>query len=220
MTGKARLAEGPDKQNRSATKAAPAAEREGGETDVKPDFARAHELQYLAPENYKMPPPEPSLLASANHMLRGRLKDLEAERDELARQYAAAEQKRVETTAELTATMQSLDAIREHLAPFSGDIDPSDRTEVELAALAAKTIGIALDTVESVARGDEPIDVLDAASGYLIKVPKRKPRIVTSQQTARNATLAAVRNGAGRADVYALVPLGSARRGVEWNDTK
>lgn len=39
----------------------------------KADFARDPELQYLAPEDYKLPPVDPGLLASANRMLCERL---------------------------------------------------------------------------------------------------------------------------------------------------
>lgn len=41
--------------------------------DVKPDFGRDPELQYLAPEDYELPPADPALLASANRMLCERL---------------------------------------------------------------------------------------------------------------------------------------------------
>ena len=43
------------------------------ESDTKPDFARDPELQYLAPEDYELPPADPALLASANRMLSERL---------------------------------------------------------------------------------------------------------------------------------------------------
>lgn len=39
------------------------------------DFAKTPELQYLAPEDYKLPDADPALLASANRMLQGRLDD-------------------------------------------------------------------------------------------------------------------------------------------------
>lgn len=40
------------------------------------DFANTPELQYLAPEDYKLPDADPALLASANRMLQGRLDDV------------------------------------------------------------------------------------------------------------------------------------------------
>lgn len=41
--------------------------------EAKPDFARAPEFQYLAPEDYELQPADPALLASANRMLREQL---------------------------------------------------------------------------------------------------------------------------------------------------
>lgn len=60
------------------------------------------------------------------------------------------------------------------------------------------------------------VDVKDAAVGYLVRVQKRKPRLLTKPERAREAALAAVRAGAGRAEVLAVVPIGVARRGAEW----
>lgn len=74
------------------------------------------------------------------------------------------------------------------------------------------------NTVGAVATDTAAVDVIDAATGYLVRVPKRRPRIVTKPQSAREAALAAARNGAGRADVFALVHVGSARRGAEWKE--
>lgn len=53
------------------------------------------------------------------------------------------------------------------------------------------------------------------AAGYLVRAPKRKPRVVTKEETARAAALAAAK-ATGRADVLALVPVGRAVRGSEW----
>lgn len=138
--------------------------------------------------------------------------------DTLLAEIAASEKKRLETTAALTGAMKDLDTVHEILAPFSGDLDPSDLTEIQLAEIAAKAIRATLDTVETMATGDDAVDVIDAATGYLVRVPKRRPRIVTKPQNAREAALAAARNGAGRADVFALVHVGSARRGAEWKE--
>ena len=62
----------------------------------------------------------------------------------------------------------------------------------------------------------DAVDVKDAAVGYLVRVTKRRPRYVTQPERARDAALAAVRAGAGRAEVLAVVPVGIARRGAEW----
>ncbi|MDS1141751.1 hypothetical protein RE432_15020 [Pusillimonas sp. SM2304] len=53
----------------------------------------------------------------------------------------------------------------------------------------------------------------------IVRVPKRKPRVVTGLHRASAAALAAVRNGAPRADVFILQPAGSAKRGALWQPT-
>lgn len=60
------------------------------------------------------------------------------------------------------------------------------------------------------------VDVTDAAVGYLIRVPKRAPILRRKPESARSAALGAVRAGAARAEVLAVVPVGVARRGAEW----
>lgn len=68
---------------------------------------------------------------------------------------------------------------------------------------------------------DDPgIDVKDAAVGYLVKAPKRKPRLLTKPESAVSAAMAAARNGSGRGEVFALVPVGRAVRGAEWRDAE
>ncbi|HML83312.1 MAG TPA: hypothetical protein PKE37_16280 [Thiomonas arsenitoxydans] len=54
------------------------------------------------------------------------------------------------------------------------------------------------------------------ADGYLVRASKRKPRTLLDKDKARDAALRSIRAGAQRAEVFALVPIGHARRGVEW----
>ena len=54
------------------------------------------------------------------------------------------------------------------------------------------------------------------AAGYLVRASKRKPRTLLDKDKARDAALSSIRAGAQRAEVFALVPVGQARRGVEW----
>jgi hypothetical protein len=54
------------------------------------------------------------------------------------------------------------------------------------------------------------------AAGYLVRASKRKPRALQAADKAREAALGAIRAGAARAEVFALVPIGHARRGAEW----
>lgn len=57
-----------------------------------------------------------------------------------------------------------------------------------------------------------------APSGYLVCATKRKPRRINDGERAKLAALAAVRAGAARAEVLAVVPVGTARRGAEWRE--
>ena len=54
------------------------------------------------------------------------------------------------------------------------------------------------------------------AAGYLVRASKRKPRTILAEDKAREAALSSIRAGAQRAEVFALVPVGHARRGAEW----
>lgn len=54
------------------------------------------------------------------------------------------------------------------------------------------------------------------AAGYLVRATKRKPRTLQAEDKAREAAMSSIRAGAQRAEVYALVPIGCARRGAEW----
>ena len=55
-------------------------------------------------------------------------------------------------------------------------------------------------------------------AGYIVRAAKRKPRTILDQDKARDAALSAIRAGAQRAEVFAIVPIGAARRGAEWRD--
>ena len=57
---------------------------------------------------------------------------------------------------------------------------------------------------------------VQAPAGYLVRAPKRPLRVFSKEQPARAMAMAAARNGSGRGDVFALVPVGTARRGAEW----
>ena len=166
------------------------------------------EPSFLAPEDYEMPPADPALLASANRMLCDRLEakdaellaqakvvvDLRDRLDALTRQWEA-------DTGRITADLRAA------LKSRSQAINESDRLRAELAAERQAREAL---------QEQDGVDVKDAAVGYLVRVTKRKPRYVTKPERARDAALAAVRAGAGRAEVLAVVPVGVARRGAEW----
>ena len=120
--------------------------------------------------------------------------DLRDRLDALTQQWEA-------DTGRITADLQAA------LKSRSQAINEADRLRGELAAERQAREAL---------QEQDGVDVKDAAVGYLVRVTKRKPRYVTKPERARDAALAAVRAGAGRAEVLAVVPVGVARRGAEW----
>lgn len=143
--------------------------------------------------------------------------------------------------AKADADLQQIHTLLAHRV--AGPIDPSDLGEVECAEKAAEMIDEGVDEISSLMRLldeertarqalQEQIDELQreamrgasclsgseryAAAGYLVRATKRKPRTLQAEDKAREAALGAIRAGAPRAEVFALVPVGHARRGVEW----
>lgn len=128
-------------------------------------------------------------------------------------------------------------AASETLAPLVlGDIDTSDMGLQELAEKVAavvdahddellaqaKTIIELRNQLEALQRdamrGATCLSGQDrfTAAGYLVRASKRKPRTLLAEDKAREAAMSSIRTGAPWAAVYALVPIGCARRGVEW----
>ncbi len=85
-----------------------------------------------------------------------------------------------------------------------------------VAALRTQLSEVAAERDAYRLRIDSPLADQSIASGYLVRAPKRAPRITARQETAVAAALAAARNGSGRGEVFALVPVGKAVRGAEW----
>ena len=100
-------------------------------------------------------------------------------------------------TADLRAAMESR----------SQTINEATRLRAELAAERQ-----AREALQEQAAG--PVGV----AGYIVRAAKRKPRTIMKADTAKSAAMGAIRAGAQRADVFALVPVGTARRGAEWGD--
>ncbi|MCK0507961.1 hypothetical protein [Aromatoleum anaerobium] len=142
-------------------------------------------------------------------------------------------------SADFAETTTELDAIRAALGVvIGGDIDPSDLTEVEIAQRAAQLITVELANARALNAKLEHLlgsertanaalrEQLDntvspeigsiAPAGYLVRAPKRRPRVLTKHDSAQAAAMAAACNGSGRCDVYALVHVGTAKRGAVW----
>lgn len=65
---------------------------------------------------------------------------------------------------------------------------------------------------------DESVKLAEKkAAGYLIRMPKKPPVIRASHETARALALSGAR-AAGKAEVFALVPVGRVVRGTEWKE--
>ena len=268
-------------------------------TDTPIDWT-APELQYLAPEDYVMPEPDPALLASANRMLSDRLEgvahalrgcglpaladvtgheDLQMAAAALSGAYqmaladAAAVPDLRNTVTELDATvtlqretlvvaasdvsrlsnelaterrasasaisavasicehlgcddhnghvpvLRAIDDLRAQIASLTADvmrtrgslnsaINEADRLRAELAVerQACKTLQERSSTAP-----------VRAATSFIVRAAKRKPRTFSSIEKAREAAMAAIRAGAQRAEVCPMLPpIGVARKGAEW----
>jgi len=93
--------------------------------------------------------------------------------------------------------------------------------DAELFKQAAVVVDLRaqLETLQREAmRGASLLSGIDryTAAGYLVRASKRKPRTMLDKDKARDAALSSIRAGAQRAEVFALVPIGHARRGAEW----
>jgi len=101
-----------------------------------------------------------------------------------------------------------------------GDAGIAEGHVAERVVKLAETVKVLRDTVHKITEGDDgAVDVLQAASGFVVLASKRKPRRLKKPEIAREAALSAIRSGAQRATVFALVPVGEARRGAEWRDS-
>lgn len=227
--GKQRLAEGPGSKQGGNMKKADS-NSEGGETDVKAQSAKSP--PQITPEippaeggDDAMLPADASLLALANreladrlarvaHVLRGSglegLKDLD---DGADLQSAAAA-----VTGAYQMALANLQARGEQFLEMQDELN---RRDDELLAQASTIVDLRtqLETLQREAmRGASLLSGQGryTAAGYLVRATKRKPRTLLDKDKARDAALSSIRAGAQRAEVFALVPVGHARRGVEW----
>lgn len=175
----------------------------------------AGEAQWLAPEDYEMPPADPVLLAMANRELSEKIESLEAQVAEL--QESVERERRIggAINRDLAKLTELLGCDPCYNGP--GEAISAINTLRADAEKARTALSHAINEADRLRRElTDSSRVVDSAVGYLVKVQKRKPRYVTQPERARDAALAAVRAGAGRAEVLAVVPVGVARRGAEW----
>ena len=218
--GKQRLAEGPGTKQGSNMKKA--GDSEGGETDVKaqsaefppqiqPQITPAQAASDEVERDDAMPPADASLLALANRELADRL----ARVAHVLRGSGLEGLKDLDDGADLqTAAAALTGAYQMALANLQARDD-------ELFVQAGTVVGLRsqLETLQREAmRGASCLSGQDryTAAGYLVRASKRKPRTLLDKDKAREAALSSIRAGAQRAEVFALVPIGHARRGAEW----
>ena len=212
--GKKRLAEGPATRQGSNMKRG---DSEGGETDVKPQTAEIPpQITTAIPQDDverddALPPADASLLALANRELADRL----ARVAHVLRGSGLEGLKDLDDGADLqTAAAALTGAYQMALANLQARDD-------ELFVQAGTVVGLRtqLETLQREAmRGASLLSGQDryTAAGYLVRASKRKPRTLRDKDKARDAALSSIRAGAQRAEVFALVPVGHARRGAEW----
>lgn len=227
--GKQRLAEGPGSKQGSNMKKA-GSDSEGGETDVKAQSAEippqnTPEIPPPQDGDDTMPPADASLLALANreladrlarvaHVLRGSglegLKDLD---DGADLQTAAAA-----LAGAYQMALADLDVRREQIVDLQGTVDRLDHELFSQAALVVDLRNQVESLQREAMRGASLLSGIDryTAAGYLVRASKRKPRTLLDKDKARDAALSSIRAGAQRAEVFALVPIGHARRGAAW----
>ena len=115
--------------------------------------------------------------------------------------------------------LRAIDDLRAQIASLTADvmrtrgslnsaINEADRLRAELAVerQACKTLQESASTAP-----------VRAATSFIVRAAKRKPRTFSSIEKAREAAMAAIRAGAQRAEVCPMLPpVGVARKGAEW----
>lgn len=137
-----------------------------------------------------------SALSAKHETLKHQITELRTRAAEQAAQYQA----------DIARISSGLAAERQAM---NNAINEADRLRSELA-----TARVLIKAMQ------EHGNVKDVAVGYLVRVPKRAPILRRKPESARSAALSAVRSGAARAEVLAVVPVGTARRGAEWQSTE
>ena len=175
---------------------------EGGETDAPAVDAQREEFTLLGLlADIRAAAGDPSGRLMQDELVQ-HIAGVVKERDDLRERLDAQIQQWQTDTGRLAADLRAAIESR------SQAINDADRLRAELATERQAR--------EALQEQSDAIDVKDAAVGYLVRVPKRAPILRRKPESARSAALSAVRSGAARAEVLAVVPVGTARRGAEW----
>ena len=242
--GKERLADGPTKQGGNAKHSQPAVEQntgssasdtctspaEGAAVQAQPAPDPAADVSAAAPvaademQDDEIPPADASLLALANRELADRL----ARVAHVLRGSGLEALKNLADGADLQSAAAAVTGAYQmalgDLHAFTGKIaDLQHKVSMQDAKLF-KQAGVIVDLRNQLGEARAAHHALQESptlesiepAGYLVRATKRKPRTLLAEDKAREAALSSVRAGALRAEVFALVPVGQARRGAEW----
>lgn len=192
------------------------------------------EPSFLAPEDYEMPASDPVLLAMENKMLAMANKMLGERLEGVAHALRCSGLPAVAAASWAEDLQPKVAALAGAYQMALADLWEREQREQRIDSLTKDVINTRTALTNALNEADrlrgelaaerqarqqdqsDAVDVKDAAVGYLVRVTKRRPRYVTKPERARDAALSAVRAGAGRAEVLAVVPVGVARRGAEW----
>jgi hypothetical protein len=142
----------------------------------------------------------------------------ETNREQLAGIVAASETLAPLVPGDIDTADMDLQEIAERVAAGVADLTARlENKDEELLKQAAVVVDLR-SQLETLQREATCLSRRDryTATGYLVRASKRKPRTLLDKDKARDAALSSIRAGAQRAEVFALVPIGQARRGVEW----
>ena len=183
-----------------------AGDSEGGETDAPAVDAQREEFTLLGLiADIRAAAGDPSGRLMQDELVQ-HIAGVVKERDDLRERLDAQIKQWQADTGRLAADLRAAMESR------SQAINEADRLRAELATERQAR--------EALQEQSDAVDVKDAAVGYLVRVPKRAPILRRKPESARSAALSAVRSGAARAEVLAVVPVGTARRGAEWQPTE
>ncbi len=120
--------------------------------------------------------------------------------------------------ASLAGMVRDLVAERDQLVAGMNNLQGALRIKTDaLAAAEEKASTLTTELTASMRQVDELREKgFAATAGYVTTAPKRAPRRSTTAEKAQATAARAVRAGAKRAEVFALVPVGRAVRGAEW----
>lgn len=210
--GKKRLAEGPGTKQGSNMKKADS-DSEGGETDVKAQSAE------IPPQ---IPPPQ----YDPNEVAFKKTGEVD-----VIRTLADARLRELVQAAEILAPcvpgvidtsdmelQEIADRVVAGVADLTARLENKDEELLKQAAVIVDLRNQLEGLQREAMRGATCLSGQDryTAAGYLVRASKRKPRTLLDKDKAREAALSSIRAGAQRAEVFALVPIGHARRGAEW----